>query len=520
LDSPLIPAFSPSGGEGDRRAVEGDAVDQRVSPDFQLKDAAWAESEHQRSGRKRLQPLHHRRRRLHRVRDVRFRMRGGNEARLELRRGEIDARSQHAVEELLEALAVGLHRVGKIPNRFAREVAAEHRAAAVEGDGDVRGLGGLAQAGFELRAFRFQLGVGGGMRSAECGVRSGRGGRRCASGFRIPHSAFRIGKFFQRRDARGHRERVAAQGAGLIHGAERREAVHDVAPPAERTDGQAAADDFAERREVGPDAEALLRAAGREAEAGHHLVEDQHRLLLCRDLPEQFQVARSWQIQARVARHRLDDDRRDFAPVRGEARFQCLHVVVGQHERVLGEVRRHARAVGVAEGQRAGAGLHQQAVRVAVVAAVELDELVALREAAREADGAHARLGAGVAHPHFVHAGHERLDEPRHRDLERVRDAETRAVVGGGLHGGDDLRMRVPEDGRPPGADVVNQLVAVHRGHPRALGGLHEERLSAHGAEGAHGRVHPAGNVLQRLGKQRLGLGPRNHGWMIARRRG
>ena len=52
-------------------------------------------------------------------------------------------------------------------------------------------------------------------------------------------------------------------------------------------------------RQVRRDAEALLRAAGREAEAGHHFVEDQQRAVLLRDLAEEFQVARLGQIQAR-----------------------------------------------------------------------------------------------------------------------------------------------------------------------------------------------------------------------------
>ena len=37
-------------------------------------------------------------------------------------------------------------------NRLVGEVATEHRAAAIEGDGDAGRLRGVAQAGFELRA--------------------------------------------------------------------------------------------------------------------------------------------------------------------------------------------------------------------------------------------------------------------------------------------------------------------------------------------------------------------------------
>ena len=58
-------------------------------------------------------------------------------------------------------------------------------------------------------------------------------------------------------------------------------------------DGQAAADDLAERGDVGRDAVQLLRAAAREAEAGHHLVEDEQRAVAPRELAQRFEEARA-----------------------------------------------------------------------------------------------------------------------------------------------------------------------------------------------------------------------------------
>ena len=80
-------------------------------------------------------------------------------------------------------------------------------------------------------------------------------------------------------------------------------------------------------------------------------------------------------------------------------------------------------------------------------------------------------------------------------------------MVGGGLDGGNDFGMRMAEDGRPPGEDVIYQLVAVHVPNVRAFGPVNEERLAADGAERAHGRVHAAGNVFQCLGEKRFGFG-------------
>src|SRR5207253_9719924 len=79
-------------------------------------------------------------------------------------------------------------------------------------------------------------------------------------------------------DARGHRRRVRVERPAM---ADARRALarvvgaHDVGPATEGADGQAAADDLAERREVGPDAEPLLRPAPRNPERDD-LVEDQN----------------------------------------------------------------------------------------------------------------------------------------------------------------------------------------------------------------------------------------------------
>ncbi len=87
----------------------------------------------------------------------------------------------------------------------------------------------------------------------------------------------------QRREAGRHGDRVAGERPGLIHRPQRRDLLHDVAPPAERADRHAAADHLAERRQVGRDAVEPLRAARAHAKAGHHLVEDEHRAVLaCR----------------------------------------------------------------------------------------------------------------------------------------------------------------------------------------------------------------------------------------------
>ena len=86
-------------------------------------------------------------------------------------------------------------------------------------------------------------------------------------------------------------------------------------------------------------------------------------------------------------------------------------------------------------------------------------------------------------------------------------NAEARAVLGGGFDGGNDFWMRVAENRRPPSEDIINQFIPVHVPNLAAAGFVDKERMAADGAEGAHGRIDAAGNILQRLGEQGFRLG-------------
>ena len=71
-------------------------------------------------------------------------------------------------------------------------------------------------------------------------------------------------------------------------------------------------------------------------------------------------------------------------------------------------------------------------------------------------------------------------------------------------------------DERSPRKDVVNVAVAVHVEEIWTFAALDEERLSAHSAEGAHGRVHPAREDGLGFLKERDGFGD-VHGFLESR---
>ena len=103
----------------------------------------------------------------------------------------------------------------------------------------------------------------------------------------------------------------------------------------------------------------LLHAAAGEAEAGHDLVEDEQGAVLCGDLADILKVAGVGLDEADIAAIGLDDDAGNLARVRGEGRVERRDVVIGEDDRLLRERGGDAGAVGVAVGERAGAGLDE-----------------------------------------------------------------------------------------------------------------------------------------------------------------
>mmetsp|Transcript_27728 Transcript_27728/g.85715 ORF Transcript_27728/g.85715 Transcript_27728/m.85715 type:complete len:405 (-) Transcript_27728:166-1380(-) len=308
----------------------------------------------------------------------------------------------------------------------------------------------------------------------------------------------------ERFDAGRHRERVARERARLVHRARGRDLLHDVAAPAVRADGQAAADDLAHRRHVGRHAEVLLRAAVVDAEARHDLVEDQQRAVLRRERAEALEELLRRRDEARVAHDGLEHD--GGALVRLEELLDGGEVVVLRDERARRRAGRHARRVGQTERRDARARLDEEAVRVAVVAALELDDLLAARVRADEAEHAHARLRARVREADHLHGG-DRVDDHFGEDvLVRRRRAERRALLERLAERVVDLVVRVAADGRAPGADVVDVLVVVDVVRVRALDAVEDNGRTSNRIKRANRRRHAAGHERLGLRHDRVGL--------------
>ncbi len=87
------------------------------------------------------------------------------------------------------------------------------------------------------------------------------------------------------------------------------------------------------------------------------------------------------------------------------------------------------------------------------------------------------------------------------------------------LYRAHHIGMRMAGDHRPPGTDVVNVAAAIGVVQIRAFAAREEDRCAADALEGAHRRVHAAGDALLRGAEELFGSG---HGvvsnkWAMAR---
>jgi hypothetical protein len=163
----------------------------------------------------------------------------------------------------------------------------------------------------------------------------------------------------------------------LVDVAARRQAVHDLGPPAESRERKSPADDLAEDREIGGDSEPLLRAAASHPEARDHLVEDEQSARSVAEAAERRQEPVLGGNHAHVAGDGLDENRRQSLAVMRDCSRRSVDVVERAHDRVGRDDARHPRTRRQAERRNPGARTREQCVDMPVVAAGELQDSIA-----------------------------------------------------------------------------------------------------------------------------------------------
>ncbi len=139
-----------------------------------------------------------------------------------------------------------------------------------------------------------------------------------------------------------------------------------------------------------------------------------------------------------------------------------------------------------------------------VVAPGELDDPVPPGHAARETNGRHRGLGPGRDQSEPLGRGHARPDRLGQLDLGERGCAEREPAPGRLLHRLDDGPVRMAQDRRTPGADVVDVAPAVCVPDMRSLTALEQQRRPRDGSEGTNRAVHTAREKALRLCDKRL----------------
>src|SRR5262249_15049667 len=146
--------------------------------------------------------------------------------------------------------------------------------------------------------------------------------------------------------------------------------------------------------------------------------------------------------------------------------------------------------------ERAAAGFHQEGVRVPMITAVELDDLIAPGERAREADTRHRRFRAAVDHSHFLDRLNPLADQSRHLHVKSILESKTQSAPRSVADRVDYDFGRVPQNRRSPTAHVVDISISIHIPDLCTFPAIGEKWFAVYVAKRAHRRIYTARNAF------------------------
>ncbi len=201
------------------------------------------------------------------------------------------------------------------------------------------------------------------------------------------------------------------------------------------------------------------------------------------------ETARRWD-DAHVSSNRFQDNARNLVRELVEKRFNSTQVIEGSRECILSRSGGHTRAIGQAQSRHARARLNQEHIAVAMIATLELDNLVPASIRSRQTKRTHSSLGARVDKAHHLDTGNQLDHEFSQLGLQRRRRTVTGAFGCRLSHCLDDGWMSMAQDQRPPRQYIVDVPVAILIPQIGAFTPSDEGGLSAHRTKGPYRAVH------------------------------
>ena len=132
---------------------------------------------------------------------------------------------------------------------------------------------------------------------------------------------------------------------------------------------------------------------------------------------------------------------------------------------------------------------------MSVVAPLELEDVLPLRDGTGQPGDAHRGLGAAAGEAHHLEMRHPLGNPISEFDLALGGHAEARAQLHHARHLLQDHVGGVPQDERAPRQHVVDVFVAVGIPHAGPLAARRHKRLAPDPAKGAHRRIDAAGKT-------------------------
>src|SRR5688572_14322928 len=203
--------------------------------------------------------------------------------------------------------------------------------------------------------------------------------------------------------------------------------LHDVGASSYRCQGVSASDDLAEGADVGGHPVILLCAAITKTEARDHLVEDQWDAVLGGDAPQGLQEA--W-LRRDESLERLDDDAGEFVLVFDDEALDHVDIVEGGNQYVFLNALRNTRRIGDRSRKVTwplGRERHQGVIAHAMIAALELEDLVALAKGTDGPHGVEIGFRARTDETHLIRTGDDLADHLGELDPVAIVGEEGRA---------------------------------------------------------------------------------------------
>src|ERR1044071_4548791 len=131
-----------------------------------------------------------------------------------------------------------------------------------------------------------------------------------------------------------------------------------------------------------------------------------------------------------------------------------------------------------------------------MIATIKFNDLFALSIPPCQTNSRHCGFSPRVAHAYLLDTRHKVADEFGHSHFEWIGNSEACAILSRVLYSFNDFSMRMPQNGRPPCANVIDIFISIYIPNMSASGLVNEEGLPSHGAKRPYRRIHTARDIF------------------------